>query len=106
MDDIKKASMKNAKHPNFILGIIATIVVLIGIGFKANGYHSGNYMLIGGSILGAIHYIWALIDVIGRDREDLRGFQKRFWLIIIIAVPALGSLLFYIMHQQRDKIIT
>ena len=100
------ANMKNAKHPNFILGIIAAIVVLIGIGFKANGYNSGNYIIIGGSILGAIHYIWSLIDVIGRDRDDLRGFQKRFWLIIIIAVPALGSLLFYIMHQQRDKIVT
>ena len=100
------AKMKNAKHPNFILAIISITVLLIGIGLKANGYQSGDYILIGGVILGAIHYIWSIIDVIGRDRDDLRSFQKRFWLIAVIAVPALGSILFYIMHQQRDKIVT
>ena len=100
------AVMKNAKHPNFILGIISMLILLIGIGFRANGYQSGDYIIFGGVFLGAIHYIWSIIDLIGRDRDDLRGFQKRFWLIIVVAVPALGSLLFYIMHQQRDKIVT
>lgn len=79
---------------------------MIGVGFKANGYQSGDYIIYGGVALGAIHYIWSIIDVIGRNRDDLRGFQKRFWLIAVVAVPALGSLLFYIMHQQRDKIVT
>jgi hypothetical protein len=99
-------NMKNAKHPNFILAIVSIIILLIGIGLRSNGYQSGDYIIFGGVALGAIHYIWSIIDVIGRDRDDLRGFQKRFWLILVIAVPAFGSLLFYIMHQQRDKIVT
>ena len=84
--------MKNTTHPNFIFGIISIILVLIGIGFKANSYPLGNYILIGSTFLGAIHWIWAIIDVSGRPEEDLKAFQKRFWLIAVIAVPALGAL--------------
>jgi len=96
--------MKNMRHPNFIFGIFTIILVLIGIGLKANSYRSGDYVLIGSAILGGVHYIWAIIDLLGR--HDLKPFQKRFWLIAIVASPALGSLIFYIMHQKRDKITT
>ena len=96
--------MKNTRHPNFIFGIIVIILVLIGIGLKANGYREGDYVLIGSTVLGGIHWIWAIIDVIGRT--DLKNFQKRFWLIAVIAVPAFGALVFYVMHQTKDKITT
>ena len=98
--------MKNTRHPNFIFGIISIILVLIGIGFKANGYRFGDYVLIGSTALGAIHWIWAIIDVSGRSEEDLKAFQKRFWLIAVIAVPALGALVFYVLHQTKGKITT
>lgn len=96
--------MKNTRHPNFIFGIIVILLVLIGIGLKANGYREGDYVLIGSTVLGAIHWIWAIIDVAGR--ADLKSFQKRFWLIAVIAVPAFGSLVFYVLHQEKDKITT
>lgn len=96
--------MKNTKHPNFILGIIAIIIIFIGIGLKANGYRAGDYVLVGATVLGAIHYIWSIIDL--NSRTDMKPFQKRFWLIALVAVPALGSLVFYIMHQTRGRITT
>src|SRR5215216_4418984 len=96
--------MKNAMHPNFFFGIITSILVLVGIGLKANGYREGDYVLIGSTILGGIHWIWGVIDLTGRD--DMKPFQKRFWLILVVAVPALGALLFYMLHQKRDKITT
>lgn len=96
--------MKNTRHPNFIFGIIVILSVLIGIGLKANGYREGDFVLIGSTALGAIHWIWAIIDVIGRT--DLKSFQKRFWLIAVIAVPAFGALVFYVLHQEKDKITT
>lgn len=96
--------MKNIKHPNFIFGIISIIIIFIGIGLKANGYRGGDYVLIGATVLGAIHYIWSILDVV--NRSDLKPFQKRFWLIAVIAVPALGSLVFYVMHQTRGRITT
>lgn len=96
--------MKNMRHPNFILGLVSMILVLIGVGFKANGYRSGDYILIGSVVLGAIHWVWGIIDVIGRT--DLKPFQKRFWLIIVVAAPALGALIFYVLHQRKDRITT
>jgi hypothetical protein len=96
--------MKNTKSPNFIFGIITILLVLIGIGLKANGYRFGDHVLIGSTILGGIHWIWGIIDVTGRT--DMKPFQKRFWLILVVAVPALGALLFYMLHQKADKITT
>ena len=96
--------MKNTRHPNFIFGIFTILLVMIGIGLKANNYPSGDYVLIASTILGAIHWIWGIIDVV--SRTDMKPFQKRFWLITVVAVPALGALLFYVLHQTKDKIIT
>ena len=96
--------MKNLKHPNFILSIISAIVLFFGIGFMANGYQAGEYVLIAGTLLAGIHWIWAIVDVISRD--DMRPFQKRFWLIAVVAVPVFGAMVFYGLHQERDKIVT
>ena len=96
--------MKNLKHPSFILGIISIIVLFIGIGLYANGYASAYYVIIASAVLGGIHWIWSIIDVAGRT--DMKPFQKRFWLIAVVAVPVLGALLFYMLHQTKDKIIT
>ena len=96
--------MKNLQHPNFILSLISAVFLFVGIGMRANGYQGGEYVLITGTILAGIHWIWAIIDVIGRS--DLKPFQKRFWLIVVIAVPVFGAMVFYVLHQERDKIIT
>jgi preprotein translocase subunit SecY len=96
--------MKNLRHPAFILGIISVIVAFIGIGIKVYGFGSGDYVLIAASILAGIHWIWSIVDV--SNRKDMKPFQRRFWLITVIAVPALGALLFYTMHQKAGKITT
>ena len=96
--------MKNLRHPNFILAIISAILLFLGIGFRANGYQEGDYVLIGGTLLAGIHWIWAIIDVI--NRHDMRAYQKRFWLIVVIAVPVFGGMVFYGLHQESDKIVT
>jgi len=96
--------MKNLRHPNFILALISGIVLLIGIIMRANGYKAGDYVVAGGAVLAGIHWIWAIVDVIGRN--DLKPYQKRFWLIAVIAVPVFGAMVFYGMHQQSGKIVT
>ena len=96
--------MKNMRHPNFILAIVSIVIMFIGIGLKANGYRAGDYVLIGAVAVGAIHYVWSIIDV--ANRTDMKAFQKRFWLLAVIAIPAFGSLIFYIMHQTRGRITT
>ena len=96
--------MKNLKHPNFILAIVATIVLFMGVGMNGNGQDKGVYMLGLAALLAGIHWLWAIVDVI--SRHDLRPFQKRFWLIAVVAVPVFGALVFYGLHNEKDKIVT
>jgi uncharacterized membrane protein len=97
--------MKNLRHPSFILAVISIIVFFIGIILKANRYHeAGDIVIISGIVLGGIHWIWSIIDV--SSRHDLKPYQKTFWLIAVIACPVLGAMLFYSMHQARNKIVT
>ena len=96
--------MKNLRHPNFILAIVSAIVLFFGIGFQSNGYAIGDYILLAGTMLAGIHWVWAIIDVI--RRTDMRPFQKRFWLIVVIAVPVFGGMVFYGLHNERGKIVT
>jgi len=97
--------MKNLKHPSFILAVISIIVLFVGIGLRANRMNrEGDIVIIASVVLGAIHWIWSIIDV--SSRTDLKAFQKRFWLIAVVACPVLGAMLFYAMHQTRDKIVT
>lgn len=96
--------MKNMRHPSFILGIVSVVILFIGIGMKATGYRFGDYVIIASVVLGGIHWIWSIIDV--ATRTDMKPFQKRFWLIAVIAAPALGGLIFYSMHQKAGKITT
>jgi hypothetical protein len=96
--------MKNMRHPNFILGIVSILLVIIGATVKADSHRSGEYIIYGAVLLGAIHWIWGIVDVV--TRTDMKPFQKRFWLIAVVAAPAIGALIFYVMHQTRDKLIT
>ena len=97
--------MKNLKHPNFILAIVSAVLIFIGIGMRTSGYQGGDYITGIGALLAGVHWIWAIVDVIGRS-GDLKPFQKRFWLIVVIAVPVFGAMVFYGLHQERGKIVT
>ena len=96
--------MKNLRHPNFILAIISAIVLFLAIGMKSSGNQAGDILIIIGAALDGIHWAWAIIDVINRD--DMKNYQKRFWLIAVVAVPVFGAMVFYGLHQERDKIVT
>lgn len=95
--------MKPLRHPNFILAIISIIVFFIGIGLKANSNASGDYVIIGSIVLGAIHYIWSIIDV--ATTPTLQAVQRKFWLIVVIIVPAFGSIIYYLMHTRNKQVV-
>ena len=96
--------MKNLRHPNFILAVVSAIIMLAGIVMRFNAYPEGDYVLGAGALLAGVHWIWAIVDVI--NRTDLKPYQKRFWLIVVIAVPVFGAMVFYGMHQEKNKIVT
>jgi hypothetical protein len=88
--------MKKTSHPNFILGVVSLLVMLLGVGMKANGYRGGDYVLIGMIVLGAIHWIWSIIDVFTDFRANTDKENKNIiWVILVLIVPPVGGLLYY-----------
>jgi 4-hydroxybenzoate polyprenyltransferase len=89
--------MKQTKHPNFILGIVSLLLLLMGVFMRMNGYRGGDYILIGSIALGGIHWIWSIIDVL---RHQNNASQSRvLWAILVIIVPPVGGLLYYSMSK-------
>ena len=91
------------KKPSLIFGLVITAIFFIGFFLKASENPNGEYILFAGLALGAIYWIWSIIEVSGTN--DLKKYQKTFWLIIVVAVPFFGALLYNIMHQSRNNMV-
>ena len=101
---IKTVVMKNSKRPTLLIFLVGTILMFLGIGMKSYGYRSADYILYAGLALYGIFWILSIAKVL--SAPDLKPFQKRFWMIAVIAVPVLGGLLFHFMHNRPGRIIT
>jgi hypothetical protein len=95
--------MKNTRRPSLIFGLVVTAIFFIGFFMMASENENWPYVLYGGLGLGAIYWIWSIIEVVGAD--DLKRYQKTFWLIIVVAVPFFGAFLYNIMHQTRNNMV-
>lgn len=95
--------MKNVRKGSIIFGLITAAVFFIGFFLMASDNSYGNYILYAGLGLGAIYWIWSIIEVAGAG--DMKKYQKTFWLIIVVAVPFFGAFLFNILHQNRNRMV-
>lgn len=96
--------MLNLRKPALIFNLIGVILFFVGLGMIQSEASGGNVLLYAGLSIAVIYWIWSVVDVLRAD--DLRPYQKKFWLIIVLIIPAAGGTLFHIMHQRRDKIVT
>jgi hypothetical protein len=96
--------MKNLRKFLFILGIISHVIFIIALFLMANDYPHAIPVMYGGLALGAIYWILSIIEVSGAGPEELKKYQKSFWLILVIAIPMFGGLLYHFTHQRRRKI--
>jgi hypothetical protein len=89
-------AMNDFKYPNFILGIISLILLIVGVAFLANGFAGGDYILGASVLLGGIHWIWSIIDVL-KDYNTHTTKENRniLWIILVIIIPPVGGLLYY-----------
>lgn len=95
--------MANLTHPNFIIGLLSAIFGACAIGFRANNMTDVSFILVYIAIgLLLVHWIWSIVDV-GKT-DTLEGSQKKFWLIVVIAIP-LGGMFYYIMHSRKNTIV-
>lgn len=100
---LKYNSMKNMNHPAFILAILGTIFIVGGL-LTMPYFLLGTWLLYLGILLAGIFWVWAILDIM--TVHHLKLHQRMFWLILAISVPVMGGLLYYVMHQDRNSIVT
>ena len=93
------ALKKNTRHPSFIIGAISFGLFLLGVILRGNGYVKGDMIILSAMILGAIHWIWSMIDVI--TGYDLNPGSNTFWLILVMLIPPLGVMIYYMMKRKN-----
>lgn len=95
--------MRNMHKTGLIIGITGTALIFLGL-MMMQHYDIGRWIMYSGFIVVGVVWVWSIWDVI--VAEDLRYYQKMFWLIITISVPVMGGLLYSIMNQKRNRIVT
>jgi hypothetical protein len=93
------ALKKNMKHPSFIIGASSFVIFLFGIILRGNSYVAGDKVILSAIILGAIHWVWSITDVI--TGYDLNSNSKSFWLILVMLIPPLGGMIYYMMKRKN-----
>jgi hypothetical protein len=96
--------MLNLRKPAFIFNLIGVILFFTGLYMLTENSATGTILMYIGLGMAVIYWIWSVIDVLTAD--DLKPFQKKFWLIIVLIIPAFGGALYHIMHQRSKKIVT
>ena len=96
--------MLNLRKPAFIFNLIGLILFFLGLYLLTEDQKTGLTLMYIGIGIAVIYWIWSTIDVLSAD--DLKPFQKKFWLIVVFLVPAFGGALFHIMQQKKKKIVT
>ena len=91
--------MKISKHPNFWLGAFSFFLLFVGVGMRSNGYFAGNYVLGAAVLIGAIHWVWSIIEVFKNFRVHSTSENRLIWIILVLIIPPLGGMLYYSMSK-------
>jgi hypothetical protein len=59
------------------------------------------YLLISG--LGLMFMIFALVDIIRADQSMIRYLDKPIWIIIVILLPLIGSVLWFVIGRDSGQ---
>jgi len=90
---------KDIRHPSFIIGCISFFLFLFGVVLRANNLVFGDKIILAAIVLGAVHWIWSVTDVL--TGYDLNPDSKSFWLILVMLVPPLGGMIYYLMKRKN-----
>jgi hypothetical protein len=96
------ALKSNTHHPSFIIGVLSFVLLICGIVLKGSGFKSGDYVDLAAVVFGGIHWVWSITDVL-RNRQ-LTGDSRIFWIIVVMLVPPVGGMLYYLMKRKPLQI--
>lgn len=96
--------MLNLRKPAFIFALVGVLLFIVGLFMQQKANYGAYTLIYIGVAMAIIYWFWSIIDVVRAD--DLKPYQKKFWFIIVVVIPAFGGALFHVMHQTRGKIVT
>jgi len=53
------------------------------------------------SVVGFVVWVYTLIDCIRTDESRARGLPKMVWVFVVIALPLVGSVLWFMIGKER-----
>ncbi len=92
---------RNVKHPNFIVGLISYLLLLIGVVVNASGFVAGKFMIVLSVILGGIHWIGSVIDVYNDHYLKNEEASRYLWMSLVIMIPPISGMLYYMMKRKK-----
>lgn len=95
---------RNTRHPNFIIGALSYLLLLGGVIFYANELLAGRAMVFAAVLLGGIHWVSAIVDVWTDEQLKRESDSRYFWLALVIMIPPVAGILYYIMKQKKISI--
>jgi hypothetical protein len=91
---------RNTRHPNFFIGLFGYLAMYLGVLLHAHGYQVAVPLIIGSLVLAVVHWTKALTDI--ATDPDLEGDDSRyFWLGIVIMVPPMAGMIYYMIEERR-----
>ena len=93
---------QNMFYPAFLIGVLSFLCFLIGVFVNSQNHTAAEYILIGGVVLGFIHWVWSIIDVF--SNHNLDGRSRAFWITLVIIVPPVGGMMYYMMKHKVVRI--
>ena len=94
--------MNAIKHPVFLIGGCSYLVFLIGVmAIRPQNNLTGSVLLGTGILLGAVHWVCSVMDVF--KNEALTQESRVFWLILVLLVPPLGGMIYYLSRRKNIK---
>lgn len=92
---------KNMQHPNFIIGLLSYGLLLVGIVINANGQEVGKILVLGAFLVGAIHWIASIVDVLKDPVLKRIEHRRFFWFSLIIMIPPMAGMMYYMLGRKQ-----
>jgi hypothetical protein len=110
MDKVKEVSKKmpsarlNIFRMPLSLAFFSLLIGILAVIITPAGRIYNPVLTAIGITLAVIYTVWIIIEVV-RARH-LLFYQRMFWLILTVSVPFFGALLYQIMHQRQNLIVS
>ena len=92
---------RNTRHPNFIIGTLSYILLLMGVVASSDDFIAGKYLILLAVLLGGIHWIGSIITVWTDPNLKNESDSRYFWLAIVIMIPPIAGMIYYIVRQKK-----